>query len=244
VTKFRDPLDDPRAPVAGLQLADVLDLRAYERVRDDYRRQIIEHKRRRRIALGPIVTLLFESFDTVRFQVHEMARAERIVTDEGIEGELDAYNPLVPDGSNLKATLMIEYADAAEALAPYADYLMMNLSCPNTVDGRDFFADTGHLDTCLTALGEAELQLPVFLKVSPLGGVEAIERVLALDARGLWEVVRKEDISMCGFGPTIAMLTAAKLLGATSSTLVKYATSGDISGDRNMVVGYAGVTIS
>jgi hypothetical protein len=108
VTKFRDPLDDPRAPVAGLQLADVLDLRAYERVRDDYRRQIIEHKRRRRIALGPIVTLLFESFDTVRFQVHEMARAERIVTDEGIEGELDAYNRLLPVRGELSATLFIE----------------------------------------------------------------------------------------------------------------------------------------
>jgi MEMO1 family protein len=71
----------------------------------------------------------------------------------------------------------------------------------------------------------------------------AIERVLALDARGLWEVVRKEDISMCGFGPTIAMLTAAKLLGATSSTLVKYATSGDVSGDYESVVGYAGIIV-
>ena len=60
---------------------------------------------------------------------------------------------------------------------------------------------------------------------------KAIERVLALDARGLWEVVMNEDISMCGFGPTIVMLTAAKLLGATSATLVKYATSGEVSGD-------------
>jgi hypothetical protein len=108
VTKFRDPPDDPRPPVAGLQLADVLDLRAYERVRDDYRRRIIEHKRRRRIALGPILTLLFESFDTVRFQVHEMARAERIVTDKDIEGELDVYNRLLPVRGELSATLFIE----------------------------------------------------------------------------------------------------------------------------------------
>jgi dihydroorotate dehydrogenase len=56
---------------------------------------------------------------------------------------------------------------------------MLNLSCPNTVDGRDFFADAGHLNACLLALGEARLKLPVFLKVSPLGGVGAIERVLA-----------------------------------------------------------------
>ena len=72
---------------------------------------------------------------------------------------------------------------------------------------------------------------------------KAIERVLAMDARGLWKVVMNEDISMCGFGPTIVMLTAAKLLGATSATLVKYATSGDVSGDYNSVVGYAGIIV-
>ena len=73
---------------------------------------------------------------------------------------------------------------------------------------------------------------------------KAIERVLALDARGLWEVVMNEDITMCGFGPTIVMLTAAKLLGATSATLVKYATSGDVSGDYESVVGYAGIIVA
>ncbi len=72
---------------------------------------------------------------------------------------------------------------------------------------------------------------------------QAIERVLALDARGLWEVVMNEDISMCGFGPTIVMLTAAKLLGATAATLVKYATSGEVSGDYESVVGYAGIIV-
>ncbi|MGA9353143.1 MAG: AmmeMemoRadiSam system protein B [Terriglobales bacterium] len=71
----------------------------------------------------------------------------------------------------------------------------------------------------------------------------AIERVLALDARGLWEVVMREDISMCGFGPTVAMLTAAKILGATQASLVRYATSGDVSGDRDSVVGYAGMVV-
>ncbi len=72
---------------------------------------------------------------------------------------------------------------------------------------------------------------------------KAIERVLAMDARGLWEVVLNEDISMCGFGPTIVMLTAAKLLGATSATLVKYATSGEVSGDYESGVGYAGIIV-
>jgi AmmeMemoRadiSam system protein B len=72
---------------------------------------------------------------------------------------------------------------------------------------------------------------------------KAIARVLAMDARGLWEVVLNENISMCGFGPTVVMLTAAKLLGATSATLVKYATSGDVSGDYESVVGYAGIIV-
>ncbi|MGB9236743.1 MAG: AmmeMemoRadiSam system protein B [Terriglobales bacterium] len=73
---------------------------------------------------------------------------------------------------------------------------------------------------------------------------KAIERVLALDARGLWETVMEEDISMCGFGPAVIMLTAAKKLGATSATLVRYATSGDISGDYERVVGYAGIIVT
>ena len=72
---------------------------------------------------------------------------------------------------------------------------------------------------------------------------KAIERVLAMDAPGLWDVVMNEDISMCGFGPTIVMLTAAKNLGATSATLVKYATSGEVSGDYQSVVGYAGIIV-
>jgi AmmeMemoRadiSam system protein B len=72
---------------------------------------------------------------------------------------------------------------------------------------------------------------------------KAIDRILALDPRGLFDVVMREEISMCGFGPTVAMLTASKRLGATSAELVKYATSGDVSGDREMVVGYAGVIV-
>jgi MEMO1 family protein len=72
---------------------------------------------------------------------------------------------------------------------------------------------------------------------------KAIDRILALDAQGLFETVRREEISMCGFGAAIVMLTAVKRLGATSAELVKYATSGDVSGDREMVVGYAGVVI-
>ena len=72
---------------------------------------------------------------------------------------------------------------------------------------------------------------------------KAIERMLVMDAPGLFDVVMNEEISMCGFGPAVAMLTAAKRLGATSTELVRYATSGDISGDRDRVVGYAGIIV-
>ncbi len=72
---------------------------------------------------------------------------------------------------------------------------------------------------------------------------KAIDQILALDPRGLYDVVMEESISMCGFAPTVAALTAAKLLGATSAEVIKYATSGDVTGDRSAVVGYAGVVI-
>jgi AmmeMemoRadiSam system protein B len=71
----------------------------------------------------------------------------------------------------------------------------------------------------------------------------AIERILTLDPRGLYDVVTQQNISMCGFGPAVVMLTAARRLGAKSAELVKYATSGDVSGDRDAVVGYAGVVV-
>ena len=86
----------------------MLDLRAYERVREDYRAKIIARKRDRRVALGPVMTLVFECFDTVRFQVQEMARAEKIITDEAIQVELDIYNRLLPAPGELSATVFIE----------------------------------------------------------------------------------------------------------------------------------------
>jgi AmmeMemoRadiSam system protein B len=72
---------------------------------------------------------------------------------------------------------------------------------------------------------------------------KAIEQILKLDPKGLFDVVVNEDISMCGYGPAVAMLTAARRLGAESAELIKYATSGDVSGDRDAVVGYAGVIV-
>lgn len=80
--------------------------------------------------------------------------------------------------------------------------------------------------------------------VTRLKDRKAIDPILALDPRGLYDVIRREDISMCGFGPAVSMLTAAKEIGAQRAELVKYATSADMSGDRNTVVGYAGIVIA
>ncbi|MGQ0823458.1 MAG: DUF3501 family protein [Actinomycetota bacterium] len=91
-----------------LTLTDIQDFRAYERERDDFRRRIIDLKRRRRLALGTIMTLVFENTETMRFQIQEMARAERMQRDEQIEHEIGTYNALIPEVGELSATLLIE----------------------------------------------------------------------------------------------------------------------------------------
>ena len=92
----------------------LLSLEAYARERHAFRAKVMAHKKRRTVHLGEHVTLQFEDELTIRYQVQEMLRIERIFEEQGIQHELDAYNPLVPDGSNWKATLLIEYPDAEE----------------------------------------------------------------------------------------------------------------------------------
>ena len=92
----------------------LMSLETYARERASFRAKVLEHKKRRTVHLGQHLTLHFEDELTVRYQVQEMLRIERIFEDEGIQGELDAYNPLIPDGSNWKATLLIEYPDVDE----------------------------------------------------------------------------------------------------------------------------------
>lgn len=92
----------------------LLTLEAYSRTRKEFRAKVLEHKKRRTVHLGEHLTLLFEDELTVRYQIQEMLRIERVFEEQGIQDELDVYNPLVPDGSNLKATLLIEYEDVDE----------------------------------------------------------------------------------------------------------------------------------
>ena len=91
-----------------LTLEDIADQRAYERERDEFRSKVIAAKRLRRVSVGPVVTFVFENRLTIRFQVQEMARAEKMVTDQQIQHELDVYNQLLPSPGELSATLFIE----------------------------------------------------------------------------------------------------------------------------------------
>jgi hypothetical protein len=99
-----------------LTLDDIADLRAYERERADYRERIIALKKTRRIGVGPIITLMFENRETMRFQIQEMARAEKILSDEAIQHEVDTYNALIPEPGQLSATLFLELTTKMELL--------------------------------------------------------------------------------------------------------------------------------
>jgi hypothetical protein len=94
-----------------LTVDDIVDHRAYEREREEFRAHIIAMKRSRRIGLGELVTIVFENTDTMRFQVQEMARAERMLTDEAIAHEVETYNELIPGPDELSGTLFIEITD-------------------------------------------------------------------------------------------------------------------------------------
>ncbi len=92
----------------------LMTLEAYASARPQFRSKVLEHKKNRTIGIGPNMTLVFEDELTMRYQIQEMLRAERIFEPEGIQDELDAYNPLIPDGTNWKATMLIEFPDVEE----------------------------------------------------------------------------------------------------------------------------------
>jgi uncharacterized protein DUF3501 len=100
-----------------LKPQDLFSLEEYHKRRNEFRVSVLAHKRNRQVAIGPSLSLFFEDRLTMQYQVQEMLRAERIFESEAIAEELAAYNPLIPDGTNLKATLMLEYPDVGERRA-------------------------------------------------------------------------------------------------------------------------------
>ena len=116
---------------------DLMSLEEYAEKRADFRQQVLEIKKDRKIALGDHATLYFENEQTIRYQIQEMLRIEKVFEDNGINEELEAYNPLIPDGSNWKATFMIEYGDVEERQKVLATLVGVEDKVWVQVDGFD-----------------------------------------------------------------------------------------------------------
>jgi hypothetical protein len=123
--------------MAQISPDSLLSLEAYARERGAYRSRVLAHKKLRTVHVGEHVTLVFEDEQTVRYQVQEMLRIERIFEADGIRGELEAYNPLIPDGSNWKATMLIEYPDPEERRRRLAELKGIEDRCWVQVDGSE-----------------------------------------------------------------------------------------------------------
>src|SRR5919198_5610777 len=117
-----------------LATSDLMSLEQYARQRPAFRARVLEHKKARIVAVGPHVTWLFEDRLTIQYQIQEMLRAERIFEPEGIEEELNAYNPLIPDGQNWKVTLLIEFPDERERRVQLAKLKGVEARCWVQVD--------------------------------------------------------------------------------------------------------------
>jgi hypothetical protein len=126
-----------QTPMEKLTRKDLYSLEDYNEMRPEFRRKIMEHKKNRIIAVGDHVKLHFEDRLLMQYQVQEMLRAEKIFDAEGIQEELDAYNPLIPDGANLKATMMIEFADVTERHKALAEMIGIEIRTWVQVEGHD-----------------------------------------------------------------------------------------------------------
>lgn len=120
-----------------LTRSDLMSLEAYSTARQDFRAKVLEHKRNRSVAIGPSATWCFEDQLTIQYQVQEMLRVERIFEADAIQEELDAYNPLIPDGTNWKATFLIEFPDAEERRTRLAKLRGIEDRCWIEVEGAE-----------------------------------------------------------------------------------------------------------
>ncbi|MEJ2514595.1 MAG: DUF3501 family protein [Gammaproteobacteria bacterium] len=123
--------------MSHLTTDDLMSLEQYARVRPDFRQKVLDHKKDRKVHLGPNATLYFESRLTMQYQIQEMLRVERIFEPEGIADELGAYNPLIPDGTNWKATFMLEFPEVAERKRELAQLVGVEDKVWVQVEGHD-----------------------------------------------------------------------------------------------------------
>ena len=162
-----------------LSRQDLWSLEDYAAKRPEYRKQVMEHKTHRQVALGPNATLYFEDRLTIQYQIQEMLRIEKVFEAAGIEEELEAYNPLIPDGCNWKATFMIEYEDPEIRSAQLAKMIGIEDLVWVQVDG---------FDKVWSMLDEAQVDawlLPVDSQQIP-----------ALEATGRWSIAYKDPIAV------------------------------------------------
>ena len=125
---------------------DLFSLEKYAEIRPEFRSRVIDHKNNRNVPIGPHATLYFEDRQTIQYQIQEMLRIERIFEADGIQEELDVYNPLIPDGTNWKATFMIEYEDPAQRKPALAKMIGIERSVQIKVDGFDPFTPIANED--------------------------------------------------------------------------------------------------
>ncbi len=123
--------------MSKLSHADLYSLEEYSRIRPEFRAKIIDHKKNRRVVIGEHAALYFEDALTMQYQVQEMLRIEKIFEAEGIQDELDVYNPLIPDGQNWKATFMVEFSDVEERRAALARFVGIEKALWVQVEGLD-----------------------------------------------------------------------------------------------------------
>jgi len=123
--------------MSKLTHSDLYSLEEYARNRNDFRARVMEHKKSRRVHIGKHASLYFEDALTMQYQVQEMLRIERIFEPEGIQEELDVYNPLIPDGSNWKATFMMEYSDPAQRKEALAKLIGVEKALYMQVEGHE-----------------------------------------------------------------------------------------------------------
>jgi MEMO1 family protein len=203
---------------------------------------------RRCFVIGPNHTGLGRPLSTVSEGAWETPLGTVSIASDLAKSLKDAFSPLTEDTEAHHAEHSIEVE------LPFLQVFRPDITIVPIALGTGQFELLEALGHALAEVTAAQSEPVLIVASSDMNHYEndgitrakdgkAIERILALDARGLFDVVQRENISMCGFGPVVTMLAATKQLGASSAELVTYATSGDVSGDREMVVGYAGITV-
>jgi Protein of unknown function (DUF3501) len=182
-----------------LKPEDLLALEAYHKQRAQFRARVLAHKRLRQVGVGPNLTLYFEDRLTMQYQVQEMLRAERIFESEGVLEELAQYNPLIPDGTNLKATMMLEYPDVAERRAALEK--LAGVEHGIYVEVADLGRVLAHADEDLPRSNEAKTAAVHFLRFELDGAMRAQLKTGALLRIGVehpgypHEVVASADVA-------------------------------------------------